>query len=115
MASHYDNYAYKDYEKVCNKLDAFLDELKSERKEHKNVLDELKSERKEHKNDVKKMENTIDKLTKALEQSQKRVEELTNELLKIKSKNNRDSSNSSKPSSTNGFKNKVRKCRRRNY
>lgn len=84
MASHYDNYAYKDYEKVCNKLDAFLDELKSERKEHKN--------------DVKKMENTIDKLTKALEQSQKRVEELTNELLKMKSKNNRDSSNSSKPS-----------------
>ena len=35
MASHYDNYAYKDYEKVCNKLDAVLDELKSERKEHK--------------------------------------------------------------------------------
>ncbi len=90
MASHYDNYAYKDYEKVCNKLDA--------------VLDELKSERKEHKNDVKKFENTIDKFTKALEQSQKRVEELTNELLKMKSKNNRDSSNSSKPSSTNGFK-----------
>ena len=50
------------------------------------------------------MENTIDKLTKALEQSQKRVEELTNKLLKMKSKNNRDSSNSSKPSSTNGFK-----------
>ena len=96
MASHYDNYAYKDYEKVCNKLDAFLDELKSERKEHKN--------------DVKKMENTIDKLTKALEQSQKRVEVLTNELLKIKSKNNRDSSNSSKPSSTNGFKKVITNC-----
>ena len=30
MASHYDNYAYKDYEKVCNKLDEFLDELNSE-------------------------------------------------------------------------------------
>ena len=96
MASHYDNYAYKDYEKVCNKLDDFLDELKSERKEHKN--------------DVKKMENTIDKLTKTFEQSQKRVEELTNELLKIKSKNNRDSSNSSKPSNTNDFKKVITNC-----
>ena len=33
MASNYNNYAYKDYEKVSNKLDAVLDELKSERKE----------------------------------------------------------------------------------
>ena len=42
MASHYDNYAYKDYEKVCNKLDDFLDELKSERKEHKNDVKKWK-------------------------------------------------------------------------
>ena len=42
MASNYNNYAYKDYEKVCNKLDAVLDELKSERKEHKKMLKKWK-------------------------------------------------------------------------
>ena len=35
MATNYSNFLYKDYEKVCNKLDVVLSELTEIRKEHR--------------------------------------------------------------------------------
>lgn len=90
MTANYSNSLYKDYEKVCNKLDAVLSELTEIRKEHKKEKQEL----------MKK----IDELTKLVNNQQKLIEEKDKEILRLKSKNDRDSSNSSKPSSTNGYK-----------
>lgn len=86
MASNYTNLLYRDYEKVCKKLDDVLTILKEEQKEKKDL------------------NNTIKKLNETIENLKKENEDLKNEILKMKSKNNRDSSNSSKPSSTNGYK-----------
>ena len=90
MTANYSNSLYKDYEKVCNKLDA--------------VLSELAEIRKEHKNEKKELMKKIDELTKIVNNQQKLLEEKDKEILRLKSKNDRDSSNSNKPSSTNGYK-----------
>ena len=53
---------------------------------------------------VKNLNKTIESLNKTIEQLKKTNEEQAKEILRLKSNNNKDSSNSSKPSSTNGFK-----------
>ena len=53
---------------------------------------------------VKSLNKTIETLNEAIEQLKKTNEEQAKEILRLKSKNDRDSSNSSKPSSTNGYK-----------
>lgn len=50
------------------------------------------------------LNETIKTLNKTIEKQNKIIEEQSKEILRLKSKNNKDSSNSSKPSSTNGFK-----------
>lgn len=90
MTANYSNSFYRDYEKVCNKLDAVLSELTEIRKEHKKEKQDL----------TKK----IDELTKLVISLQKIIEEKDKEILRLKNKNDKDSSNSSKPSSINGYK-----------
>ena len=53
---------------------------------------------------VKSLNKTIENLNKTIEQLKKINEEQAQEILRLKSKNNKDSSNSSKPSGTNGYK-----------
>ena len=53
---------------------------------------------------VKSLNKTIESLNEVIEQLKKTNEEQAKEILRLKSKNNKDSSNSSKPSSTNGYK-----------
>ena len=53
---------------------------------------------------IKSLNNTIESLNNTVEQLKKTIEEKDKEILRLKSKNDRDSSNSSKPSSTNGYK-----------
>ena len=53
---------------------------------------------------IKVLNNTIDILNALVKQQAIQIEEQAQEILRLKSKNNKDSSNSSKPSSTNGFK-----------
>ena len=53
---------------------------------------------------VKELNKTIKSLNETIEKQNKIIEEQAKEILRLKSKNNKDSSNSSKPSSTNGFK-----------
>ncbi len=59
---------------------------------------------KETNNLVKTLNITIENLNETNQRLQKLIEEKDNEILRLKSKNNRDSSNSNKPSGTNGYK-----------
>lgn len=53
------------------------------------------------------LNETIKTLNETIEKQNKIIEEQSKEILRLKSKNNKDSSNSSKPSSTNGFKKTI--------
>ncbi len=53
---------------------------------------------------VSNLNATIKSLNETIAKLENEKEELTKEILRLKSKNNKDSSNSSKPSSTNGYK-----------
>ncbi len=59
---------------------------------------------KETNNLVKTLNITVENLNETIKRLQKLVEEKDKEILRLKSKNNRDSSNSNKPSGTNGYK-----------
>lgn len=53
---------------------------------------------------VSSLNATIKTLNETIEKQNKIIEEQQKEILRLKSKNEKDSSNFSKPSSTNGFK-----------
>lgn len=53
---------------------------------------------------IKSLNKTIKTLNETIEKQNKTIEELNKEILRLKTKNDRDSSNSSKPSGTNGYK-----------
>ena len=86
MSYKYSKSLYNQYEEVLNELD-----------EHKKLL-------KETNKIVKSLNQTIASLNETIEQLKKTNEEQAKEILRLKSKNDKDSSNSSKPSSTNGYK-----------
>ena len=74
-----------------------IDDLKREfskkEKKYQQTISELKTENKELKNTIEKLE--------------KENKELKGEILRLRANNQKDSSNSSKPSSTNGYKNII--------
>ena len=53
---------------------------------------------------VSSLNATIKSLNQTIEKQNKIIDEQAQEILRLKSKNNKDSSNSSKPSGTNGYK-----------
>ncbi len=59
---------------------------------------------KENNNTIKELNATVKSLNELVDNLRKIIEEKDQEILRLKSKNDKDSSNSSKPSSTNGFK-----------
>lgn len=99
--SNYSNKLYEDYERVCTKLDALMDELGNIRKEHKQEIKQLKTE---YKKETSTLNKTIKQMSETIETLKGLIEKKDQEILRLKSKNNRNSSNSSKPSSTNGYK-----------
>jgi len=101
MSTNYNNSLYKDFERVSLKLDQVLDELESSRKEHKNEIRQLKKENKKLVNDLK---DTIKKLQTDSQKDKETIRKLMLEIERLKNNNKKDSSNSSKPSSTNGYK-----------
>ena len=86
MASNYSKSLYKQYEELVAKLE--------------------KQERiaKETNELVKTLNATIKSLNDTIEKQNKIIEEQAKEILRLKNKSDKDSSNSNKPSSTNGFK-----------
>ena len=86
MASNYSKSLYNQYEELFNKFESQEKLLK------------------ETNNIVKSLNKTIESLNETIEKQNKIIEEQAQEILRLKSKNNKDSSNSSKPSGTNGYK-----------
>lgn len=86
MASNYSKSLYNQYEELLKKFET----QEKNAKETNELIKELKA--------------IIKSLTETIKKQNKIIEELENEILRLKSKNDKDSSNSSKPSSTNGYK-----------
>ena len=86
MAYKYSKSLYEQYEEVLKELN-----------EHKKLLKETNKL-------VSNLNATIKSLNETIEKQNKIIEEQAQEILRLKSKNNKDSSNSSKPSGTNGYK-----------
>lgn len=86
MAHYCSKSLYAQYEEVLNELE-----------EHKNLLNETNKL-------VKSLNKTIESLNETIKELKIKNEEQAQEILRLKSKNNKDSSNSSKPSGTNGHK-----------
>ena len=86
MKANYSNNLYNQYEELLSKFE----------KQEKllNVTNKT----------VKNLNNTINSLNEIINDLKFENKELKEEILRLKSKNNRDSSNSSKPSGTDGFK-----------
>ena len=99
--SNYSNKLYEDYEKVCIRLDTLMEELSNIRKDHKNEIKQLKIE---YKKETGNLNKTIKQMAETINSLKSLIEKKDQEILRLKSKNDRDSSNSSKPSSTNGYK-----------
>ena len=102
MAANYANNLYKDYEELMTKFDALTQKFSELKKTQEKEIKKLKNE---HQKEIKKLENKVEYLKKENEKLKEENNTLKLEILRIKDKNSRDSSNSSKPSSTNGFKN----------
>lgn len=86
MASNYSNQLYKQYEELV----ILFEEQKELLKQNSKTI-----------NDLNKL---VVELKNLISNQQKQIEEKDKEILRLKSKNDRDSSNSSKPSGTNGYK-----------
>lgn len=86
MASNYQKSLYKDYEELLTKYENQGQMLKEANKL------------------VSTLTTTVENLTNTISDLEATIEDLKNEILKLKAQNDKDSSNSSKPSSTNGFK-----------
>ena len=86
MASNYTNLLYKQYEEIIIKFEQQRELLKETNKL------------------VANLNATIKSLQQTIENQNQIIEEKDQEILRLKSKNDKDSSNSSKPSSTNGYK-----------
>ena len=86
MANNYSKSLYNQYVELLEKSE-----------EQGNLL-------KENNKLIKALNATIETLNELVKKQSIKIEEQAQEILRLKSKNNKDSSNSSKPSSTNGFK-----------
>ena len=86
MANNYSKSLYNQYEELLNKFELQAKLLK------------------ETNNLVKSLNKTIESLNEIIKELKIKNEEQAQEILRLKSKNNKDSSNSSKPSGTNGYK-----------
>lgn len=86
MTSNYSKSLYNQYEELMEKFE-----------EQEKLLKETNKL-------VMNLNATIKSLNETIEKQNKTIEEQAKEILRLKDRNNKDSSNSSKPSSTNGYK-----------
>ena len=86
MAGNHSKSLYNQYEELINKFE-----------EQEKIM-------KENNKLIKNLNDTIDILNELVKKQAIQIEEQAKEILRLKNKNDKDSSNSSKPSSTNGFK-----------
>ena len=98
MKKGYTTDFYKQFEELSKKLDSLLEESKTLKKEHK---DEIRTLKKEFCKEKEGLKETIKGLIKQLDEANKLNEKLLIEIERLKNQINKNSNNSSKPSSTN--------------
>ena len=92
---------YKQFEELSNKLDDLIKENKNINTTHKNEIKKLKQDlKKEFKQEKEELKTTITNLEKSIKEKDEMIEKLLNEIDRLKNQLNKDSSNSSKPPST---------------
>ena len=92
---------FNQFEEISNKLDSLLEENKRLKEEHKKELAKLKCDLiKESRKEKSQLNETIKSLRKELEEANKLNKKLQDEIDRLKNQVNKNSNNSSKPSST---------------
>lgn len=101
MRKGYTNDFFRQFEELHYKLDSLLEENEKLKSEHK---EEIKKLTENFKNEISSLNNTIKELIKSNNEKDKQIEKLLEERDKYKNNSNKNSSNSSKPSSTDMIK-----------
>lgn len=92
---------YKQFEELSNKLDELIIENKNINTTHKKEMKKLKQDlKKDFKQEKEELKTTITNLEKSIKEKDEMIEKLLNEIDRLKNQINKDSSNSSKPPST---------------
>lgn len=95
------NDMFKQMEELFLKVDNLTLEIKTQKKAHDKEIKKLK---KEHQKEIKILKDELKEKDIKIEKLEKENQKLETEVKRLKNQKNRDSSNSNKPSGTNGFK-----------
>lgn len=98
------NDMFKQMEELFLKIDNLNNKIEEINENH---AKEIKKIKKEHKKEVKILKQEIESQNKQIEKLTNENEKLKTEVTRLKNQNKKDSSNSNKPSGTNGFKNVI--------
>lgn len=95
---------YKQIEELFSKVDSLNNRIEIINEEHKKEIKKLK---KEYKKEEQVLKQKIEEQNDQIEKLTKENTKLKTEITRLKNQNKKDSSNSGKPSGTNGFKNVI--------
>lgn len=95
------NDMYKQMEELFSKVDNLTSEIKDIKKKH---AKEIKNLKKEHQKEIQKLKSELKEKNIKIEKLEVENQKLKTEVERLKNQNKKDSSNSNKPSGTNGFK-----------
>lgn len=95
---------YKQIEELFLKVNNLTNEMKNQKIKHEKEIKQLK---KEHRKEIQVLKDEIKEKDKKIEKLENENKKLKSEVDRLKVQLNKDSSNSNKPSGTNGFKNVI--------
>ena len=95
------NDMFRQMEELFSKVNKLENDLDIQKQQHKKEIKKLK---KEHKKEINQLNKKILEKDKQIEKLTSENQKLKTEIIRLKNQNKKDSSNSSKPSGTNGFK-----------
>lgn len=98
------NDMFKQMEELFLKVDNLTLEIQTQKKAHDKEIKKLK---REHQKEIQKLKNELKEKDAKIEKLEQENQKLKTEVARLKNQKNKDSSNSNKPSGTNGFKNVI--------
>ena len=101
----------KQLQEKDNKIASLQLEIKSLKENHKKTVSIMKNEIKELKDENNKLKKIIKEKDKEIKKLNNRIDKLEKENTKLKKQKSKNSSNSSKPSSTDGFRRVIHNSR----
>ena len=101
MSKGHINDMFRQMEDLFVKVDNLTKEVKTLKLQHER---EIKKIKKEHNKEINNLNEQLDERDKRIEKLEDENQKLKLEVTRLKDQNKKDSSNSNKPSGTNGFK-----------